>query len=101
MNDDVFYGSTPKYKLSIDAGIPMSDFDFEVRLTRADRTLVVKKNDLRVTEEGDYLLCLDTTLLGAGEVKGVVTAYIPDRDFPDGIRKEVRIIDKPIVIKPV
>lgn len=98
---DVFYGSTPKYKLDIQADLPMSDFDFDLKLTCGEKSLIVRKNDLLLTKDGDYLLCLDTKLLGAGVVRGVVTAYIPDSDFPDGIRREIGIIDKPIVIKRV
>lgn len=98
---EVLYGETPKYRLEIQADVPMSDYDFDIRLTCGDKTLTVRKRDLRITEAGDYLLCLDTRVLGAGVVKGVVTAYIPDPDFNDGIRIEKCIIEKPIVIKRV
>ena len=100
-DEAIFYGETPKYRLDIQADSPMSDFDFEVNLTCGDKTLVVKKKDMRATEDGGYILCLDTQLLGAGVVKAVVCAYFPDNDFPDGVRKEIHVIAKPIVIKRV
>lgn len=96
---EVFLGSTPKYRLEIEADLPMSDFDFEVRFTCGEKFLVMKREDLILDESGEYYLYLDTEHLGAGVVKAVVYAYIPDSGISGGIRKEIFVMPKPITIK--
>jgi len=98
-NVEVYYGSTPKYKLEINAGLPMSEFDFEVKLSCGDNSLIVKKADMPVGDDGSYYVCFDTTRLGIGPVKAVVTAFIPDGDYSSRVRKEVTVANGPIIIK--
>lgn len=40
-------------------------------------------------DENNYIAIIDTSLLGKGEIKSVLTAYVPDSDMPDGKRTEV------------
>lgn len=47
------------------------------------------KEECILTDEGDYVVLVDTEKLGVGLVKLKVTFQIPDKDFPTGYRKEV------------
>ena len=96
-----YYGTTPKYKLEIDAGIPMSDFDFSVKLECGDQHITVPKSEMPVGRSGEYYLCFDTTDLGVGKVKAIITAEIPDTDFSSNIRTEVFVINNLLDIKEV
>lgn len=93
VNGKTFYGTTPKYLLEIEAGIPMSDFDFDVELRRGDNSVVVKKSEMPTDQDGNYYLCFDTRSLGVGQVKAIITAYISDTDFESGVRREVFVIN--------
>lgn len=101
VNGITYYGTTPKYVLEIDAGVPMDDFDFEVRLVCGDRSLVVKKDEMPVDRDGKYYLCFDTRKLGVGRVKAVVTALLDDSDFEGGVRREVFVVNNLLDIKEV
>ena len=98
---NTYEGTTPKYKLDIDVGIPMSDFDFDVELIGSAGSLTISKASMPVDSEGNYYLCFDTKDLGVGKVKAVVTARINDQDFPNRIRKEVAVIGNLLDIKEV
>ena len=97
----VYYGTTPKYKLEIDAGIPMSDFDFSVKLECGDQSVTVLKSEMPTDRDGNYYLCFSTTDLGVGKVKAIITAEIPDTDFSGGFRTEVFAINNLLDIKEV
>ena len=98
---NTYEGTTPKYKLDIDVGIPMSDFDFDVELIGSEGTVTVSKSQMPVDSDGNYYLCFDTRDLGPGKVKAVVTARIPDMDFATHIRQEVSVINNLLDIKEV
>ena len=101
VNGNTYYGTTPKYVLEIDAGIPMSRFDFEVRLVCGEKSLVIKKSEMPIDRDGKYYLCFDTRRLGVGRVKAVVTALIDDTDFDEGVRREVYVVNNLLDIKEV
>ena len=101
IDGDVFYGSTPKFKLTIDAGIPMSSYDFDITLVCKNRSITITKQEMPRDSEDNYYVCFDTKDLGIGPVKAVVNAYINDSSFPGGVRKEVSVIDMVINIKSV
>lgn len=48
-----------------------------------------KKEDCILTDEGDYVVLVNTDDLGVGLLKLKVTFEIPDTDFPAGYRREV------------
>ena len=102
-NGDVYYGSTPKYRLDIEAELPMSDFDFEADLICGERHITIEKGSMPKDSSGNYYVCFDTKNLGIGPVKAVITAKIPDEAFRDkgGIRKEIYVIDRLTVIRGV
>ena len=70
--------------------ITMDDYDFEVEVWCSLKRIstIFKKDAIRV-DENNYIVCVDSSLLGHGIVKTKVTAYIPDGDFEDDLRTEV------------
>lgn len=95
-NDEpVYFGSKPKYKVSIDAGeLSMDDFDFEVRFQRGPNSTTTRKDTMAVDEGGDYYVTMDTTQLGVGWVRAIIVVDIPDTDYEDGIRPEIVVIER-------
>jgi hypothetical protein len=73
----------------------MSDYDFECEFfVYTNRSVVVKKSQLKKTDNDNYYATLESDeamRIGRGAVKCMVTAYIPDSDFSDGIRTEKRL----------
>ena len=51
-------------------------------------------------DEDTYVICVDTDKTGAGKLYTLVTVYIPDSDFPDGVRPEKHKRYTGIVIDP-
>lgn len=101
ITDRQYFGATPKYHLEIEAGtLTMADYDFNVRLQRGPNAYEVNKNEM-IEDQGDYYFILDTTRLGVGPVKVIVTADIPDNDVDGGIRTEIVVINNSIEILPL
>ena len=71
----------------------MATDNFKVDLVCGKRTVTKTKDSMATDGEGNYFVCFDTADLGVGKVTAVVTAYIPDADFPDGLRTEVQKLD--------
>ena len=93
-NDSTYIGTRLKYVLEIAAqGFSMEKDRFCVDICRGPNTLHFDKLDLEFDDDGNYYVCFDSLALGTGKVYAVVTAYVPDTDYPDGFRKEVQKID--------
>lgn len=102
VDGETYYGSTPKFKLDIDAGLPMSEFNFYVDLVGGSGRMTIQKDKMPKDSNGDYYLCFDTTDLGVGPVKAVVTAEVPDTAFPpENIRKEIYVINRLMIVRGV
>lgn len=101
MNSNVFVGTEVKYKIEITSpGFNMYTDDFNIVLKRGSVQKRYEKSDLIhevVSEDGtdkhNYYLCFDTSEFGAGNIVAIVTAYVPDTDFPDGLRTEIDKFD--------
>lgn len=83
-------------ELKLNVNIPPIDevyammYDFSVELfCQPRKVVVVKKSDMIEVDESNYIVRLDTTDVGVGELKARLTAHIPDEDFPDGLRTEI------------
>ena len=70
-------------------GFTLRDVDFNVEVF-TDRGGYAKfeKADTIEVDENNYKIPIDTAKIGAGRYSVRLTAYIPDGDFPDGIRIE-------------
>lgn len=85
----VYLGTELKFKVEIQSeGFDMDTDDFTVEIVRGAKSVVFAKSDLVTDEMGMYYVCFDTTDFGVGTISAIVTAYITDPDFPDGLRTE-------------
>lgn len=105
-SNSVFIGTELKLTLNISPieGLTMSDYEWEVEVfTSSKRGIILKREDCVYLDDENYILLINSELLGIGEIKCKVTAYIPDEDFQnygdkDGIRKEVLGINTGVFI---
>lgn len=68
----------------------MSDYDFSAKFyTRAIKPFVVHKRDMIQVDNDNYIARVETGYMTPSVLTMVVTAQIPDADFPDGLRTEV------------
>lgn len=89
----IYEGTTPKYRVEIDVGVPMTDFEFQVQLIGNAGTLTIPKAQMSKDSENKYYMTFDTTRLGIGNVKAIVNATIGASGFPNNTRKEVYKIE--------
>lgn len=88
-----YVGNDLKFKIEIEcAGFSMQDDNFIINLVQNNKSVEVRKSQL-IEDDNNYYLPVDTTQFKPGTVKMVVTAYVPDDDFPNGIRREVAVSD--------
>ena len=80
----------------------LSDLEWEVLvfIESKTKTYTVKKEDCLKQDDDNYLIPVDSSVLGAGEYWGTVTLKIPDGNLPDGIRIERRTGFMDIIIDP-
>lgn len=82
-----------KFKVEITAtGFSMLEDDFNITLKRGGTSKTYQKADLIFGEDG-FFLCFDTRDFGSGVLTAIITAYVPDDDFDDGLRTEVYKFD--------
>jgi hypothetical protein len=99
----VFLGTEIKLNIHIDpiGELTMVDYDFTVEAyCSAKKSLIINKTQAKPVDNSnsDYIIMIDTSEIGTGNLKCKVTAYIPDGDFEDEERTEVSIIDTGIEI---
>ena len=90
----VTLGSEVKILLStsLPYDLKMEDVDFNVTVLNDDEKGKSKhyaKEDCKLTQDGEYIVLLDTEELGVGSLMVKEEFMIPDSDFPSGYRKEV------------
>ena len=99
-DDEIYIGTELKYIVEIGAaGFSMLNDRFCVDIMRGPNALHFEKDDMEVDEQGNWYVCFDSLALGTGKVTAKVTAFVPDTDYPDGLRTEVQKMDL-IIIKP-
>lgn len=95
-----------KFKLNIsmppidDYHLANVDWNVLVFTDNGIKTLTVDKRDAIYIDDDNYVICVDTSLVGAGMYFTTLTAYIPDTDFNDGIRPEKRTVYTGVIIDP-
>ena len=101
MAQKVFLGTELKLNVNIEPvnGLTMDDFNFEVVVyCTPSKSLTIPKNDAVKIDSNNYVVLIDTRIVGAGDLKCKVSAFIDDPDFPDGYRTEIVVIDAGIKI---
>ena len=85
-----YIGSELKYKVVIAAaGFDIDRDDFQIECICGSKKKLYQKKDILLDGQGNYYLAVDTTGFKKGTLYAVTTMYIPDEDFPDGLRTEV------------
>jgi hypothetical protein len=100
-NESPFIGTELKLNIHIEpiGDTTMDDYDFEVEVfCSPKKSIITPKADLIRVDSDNYIVLVDTNVVGAGDLKCKVTAQIPDGDFPDQLRTEVVIVDTGINI---
>ena len=79
-----------KFSLDITSeGFSMDSDDFKVVIRSTKGRMEIGKSEMILTEDGEYLFTVDTSVLGTGDYYAYIIAYVPDEDFDDGLRTEV------------
>lgn len=100
-NNKCYLGTELKLNLSIEpiGTTHMSSYDFIVDVfCNPIKSIRIEKSKASKDNDDNYILCIDSNAIGKGKVKVKVTAYIPDKDFADGLRTEVVVVDTGISI---
>lgn len=100
--DSVFLGTELKLNVHIEpmGDLTMDDYNFEVEVYCSPvRPIHILKEDAVRIDSDNYVVLVDTNVLGAGDLKCKVTAYVPDEDFDDYFRTEVLCVDTGIDIE--
>lgn len=95
-------GTYLKINVHIDEldGIKMSDMDFTCDFfVHTGRFQTISKEDMLKADDENYVALVDSAQIGKGIVRCKVTAYVPDGDFVDGVRKEVCTVSTDIIIQ--
>ena len=101
-SNDPFLGTELKLNINIEpmGDTTMDDYDFIVdAYCSVKKTISIPKKDAIRVDENNYMVLVDTNLIGSGRLKCRITAYVPDADFDDGLRTEVAGIDTGIEIQ--
>lgn len=92
-------------KIVFDAELPddltLQDVDFTATVynTVDGKSKTFEKAECLLTEQGIYMVLIDTDELGVGAYMLRLDIQIPDTDFPDGFRKVVVRINPHIIVK--
>lgn len=99
--NNIFLGTEIKLNIHIEpiGDMRMEDYDFHIELYCSSRkSQIIEKKDAKRVDADNFIVFVDSDMVGTGEVKCKITAYIPDADFDDLLRTEVMIIDTGINI---
>lgn len=89
-------GKRTKFKLNVWMeqidGFHLSDVDFEVEIYTENSPKIhrIRKSEAIKVDEDNYMVRVDSSVCGAGRYWMTLIAKIPDTDFEDGIRTEVK-----------
>lgn len=105
INESPFIGTELKLNIHIEpiGDTTMDDYNFEVEVYCSPKRPIIipKANAIRIDSD-NYVVLVDTNVVGAGDLKCKVTAQVPDGDFQDLLRTEVVCIDTGInIIKAI
>ena len=85
-------GTEEKFNLRISplGDLHAADYDFSVKAySNKSANLIIPKDECIMVDNDNFIVRVDTSALGLGQIILEVTAYIPDSDFPDGLRTEI------------
>lgn len=84
-------GSGLKYAVNMDCdGFDMDEDDWKITVVRGAKTIEFTPENAVQGEDGQWYICIDTSLLSPGDAFIIFDAFIPDEDFEDGIRHDIK-----------
>ena len=93
MTDKYYIGTDLKFLLQAECeGYSMSD-GFEIELLSGGKMYKCTQDDVCQDEEGNWYLMIDSSMFGAGDLKMIFKAKVPDMDFSDNERTEIAVVD--------
>ena len=91
-NEGYYIGSGLKFRVDINvAGFDQEADNYTIDFYCGDKVLHFPKNKVKQGADGSFYLPVETDSLEPGQIKIVVTAYVPDSDFDSGHRKEIAV----------
>lgn len=92
MVDEGYYiGSGLKFQIDITAtGFDQNSDDYTIEFYCGDQKRTYTQDDV-ISSDGKFYLPVTTDDLQPGMIRIVVTAFVPDSDFPGGVRKEIAV----------
>lgn len=93
--EDIYIGSEVPFNIYIEPidGVSAKDYDFNVSVyTSPKRAIEVQKSDLIKVDDDNYIVLVNTALIGTGKIVFRIEALVPDMRFPDGDRREIQLV---------
>ena len=85
--------------LTISGNGKMEDYDFECKFyIFLKRFIIISKSEMVKIDADNYVVLVDTTDLGVGQLHMSLTANLPDEDFPTVTRKEIACVDTGVTV---
>lgn len=80
----------------------LADLDWEAKIfvENGNKSAMVTKADARQVDQDSYIIPVDSRVVGPGKYFLTLSALIPDGDFPDGTRTEVKTTATGVTINP-
>ena len=102
MSNKVFIGTELKLNLYFEplGNTKMRDYDFKVEAycTTSEEGITLNGDDIKIIDDNNCNILINTTEVGIGTLKIKITANIPDLDFKDQERTEVVCVNTGIKI---
>lgn len=98
---EIILGTTVKLNVHIHpiGNLHMENYDFTCYVyTPEGNTVTITKKDAVRVDEDNYIIAVDSLRIGTGRLYNRVIADLPDRDCPNGKRREIEVFDCKIKI---
>ena len=70
-------------------GFDMDTDDWVITVTRGNKSVTFTP-ETSINRDGQWYICLNSSLLGPGEAYIIFEARVPDDDFEEGFRREIK-----------
>ena len=99
--ESYFVGTDLKFAIKITADGFSQDYDdYAITLVNGNKRINITKDEIVKGGNDEFYLLVDTTQFQPGLIRAIITARVPDEDFPTGIRREVDRKDLCYIMKP-
>lgn len=90
-NTNTWNGTGLKFAVTMTCeGFDMDEDDWNIKVRRGTKEIIFTRENSIQDENGQWYICVDTTLLGPGIIYIIFEALVPDTDFNGGVRKEIQ-----------